>query len=222
MASFQQMLAQFSSEQKLGERETIAELGKSIFESNSLISEGNRAYQEEVDDFKLGLDSYTAKGDKIDAIQKGVSLIPGAAPAAALLGFAARRARRQPKFTFNINKAAPGFEDRLFADQAGKDLLSSIQGTRDIVSQALKGSFFNDLVSTATSLYGGYQAAELMGTISEGTSFMDFLRNQSPDTSTPPVVDATRNIFNNDSYNAFRDNNYGLSTKGLYDISVEE
>lgn len=191
MASFQQMLAQFSAEQKLGERETIAELGKSIFESNSLISEGNRAYQEEVDDFGGDLSSYTAKGDTIDALQKGASLIPGAAPFAALLGFGARRARKKPKFTFDINKAAPGFEDRLFGDQAGKDLLSSIDGTRSLVSQALKGSFFNDLVSTATSLYGGYQAAELMGTISEGTSFMDFLRNAGDTTPAAPDVSDT-------------------------------
>jgi|SaaInlV_100m_DNA_2_1039680.scaffolds.fasta_scaffold00039_66 hypothetical protein len=222
MATLSQILAGLRADQQLGQKETLGMLGSSIFESEKSIKEGSRAYQEAADDVGLDIQDYGEKGAKIDTLQTLGSIIPGAAVPLAILGFGARRARKKPKFTFDINKAAPGFEDRLFADQAGKDLLSSIQGTRDIVSQALKGSFFNDLVSTATSLYGGYQAAELAGTVSEGTSFMDFLRNQAKETDKAPVVDATRNIFNNDSFNTFRSNNYGLGDRSLYNIGIEE
>lgn len=222
MATLSQILAGLRADQQLGQKETLGMLGESIFESEQSIKEGTRAYQEEAGDLGLDIQDYGEKGAKIDTLQTLGSLIPGAAVPLAILGFGARRARKKPKFTFDINKAAPGFEDRLFADQAGKDLLSSIEGTRDIVSQALKGSFFNDLVSTATSLYGGYQAAELAGTVSEGTSFMDFLRNQAKETDKAPVVDATRNIFNNDSFNTFRSNNYGLGDRTLYNIGIEE
>lgn len=222
MATLSQILAGLRADQQLGQKETLGMLGSSIFESEKSIKEGSRAYQEAADDVGLDIQKYGEKGAKIDTLQTLGSLIPGAAVPLAILGFGARRARKKPKFTFDINKAAPGFEDRLFADQAGKDLLSSIEGTRDIVSQALKGSFFNDLVSTATSLYGGYQAAELAGTVSEGTSFMDFLRNQAKETDKAPVVDATRNIFNNDSFNTFRSNNYGLGDRSLYNIGIEE
>ena len=183
MATLSQILAGFRADQQLGQKETLGMLGSSIFESEKSIKEGNRAYQEAADDVGLDIQDYREKGAKIDTLQTFGSLIPGAAVPLAILGFGARRARKKPKFTFDINKAAPGFEDRLFADQAGKDLLSSIQGTRDIVSQALKGSFFNDLVSTATSLYGGYQAAELAGTVSKGTSFMDYLKGVSETTT---------------------------------------
>ena len=183
MATLSQILAGLRADQQLGQKETLGMLGSSIFESEKSIKEGNRAYQEAADDVGLDIQDYGEKGAKIDTLQTLGSLIPGAAVPLAILGFGARRARKKPKFTFDINKAAPGFEDRLFADQAGKDLLSSIEGTRDIVSQALKGSFFNDLVSTATSLYGGYQAAELAGTVSKGTSFMDYLKGVSETTT---------------------------------------
>ena len=191
MATLSQILAGFRADQQLGQKETLGMLGDSIFESETSIKEGTRGYQEAADDVGLDIQDYREKGAKIDTLQTFGSLIPGAAVPLAILGFGARRARKKPKFTFDINKAAPGFEDRLFADQAGKDLLSSIQGTRDIVSQALKGSFFNDLVSTATSLYGGYQAAELAGTVSKGTSFMDFLRNAGDTTPAAPDVSDT-------------------------------
>ncbi len=183
MATLSQILAGFRADQQLGQKETLGMLGDSIFESETSIKEGTRGYQEAADDVGLDIQDYREKGAKIDTLQTLGSVIPGAAVPLAILGFGARRARKKPKFTFDINKAAPGFEDRLFADQAGKDLLSSIQGTRDIVSQALKGSFFNDLVSTATSLYGGYQAAELAGTVSKGTSFMDYLKGVSETTT---------------------------------------
>lgn len=191
MATLSQILAGLRADQQLGQKETLGMLGSSIFESEKSIKEGSRAYQEAADDVGLDIQKYGEKGAKIDTLQTLGSFIPGAAVPLAILGFGARRARKKPKFTFDINKAAPGFEDRLFADQAGKDLLSSIQGTRDIVSQALKGSFFNDLVSTATSLYGGYQAAELMGTVSEGTTFMDFLKGVSDTTPAAPDVSDT-------------------------------
>ena len=183
MATLSQILAGLRADQQLGQKETLGMLGKSIFESEQSVKEGTRAYQEAADKAGLDIQKYGEKGAKIDTVQKALSLIPGTAIPAAILGFGLKRARKKPKFTFDVNKAAPGFEGRLFADQAGKDLLSSIEGTRDIVSQALKGSFFNDLVSTATSLYGSYQAAELLGTDSEGTTFIDFLKGASETTT---------------------------------------
>ncbi len=191
MATLSQILAGLRADQQLGQKETLGMLGESIFESEQSIKEGTRAYQEAADKAGLDIQKYGEKGAKIDTVQRALSLIPGAQIPAAILGFGLKRARKKPKFTFDVNKAAPGFEGRLFADQAGKDLLSSVQGTRDIVSQALKGSFFNDLVSTATSLYGSYQAAELMGTVSEGTTFMDFLKKAGDTTPAAPDVSDT-------------------------------
>ena len=176
MATLSQILAGLKADQQLNKQETLGLLGESIFDSERLVKEGTRGYQEAADKFGLDFSDYEEKGDKIATAQTALSLIPGGQVASALLGFGARRLRNKPKFKFDLNQAAPGFDNRLFADQAGKDLLSSVEGTRDIVSQALKGSFFNDLVSTASSLYGGYTASKAIGQVSEDTLFMDWLR----------------------------------------------
>ena len=166
-----QMLRRFLNNLELGKVETGADLGKEILDSGYLIDEGLRKYQEEAQDTGLEFGEYGRKGDNITAGQTLATLIaPQLAIPAAILGFGLRRNRDKPTFNFDLGKAVPGFENRLFGKQRGLDLVSSIEGTRKFTSNALEGSLLADFFDTAKSSVDAY------GSSGTESSFLDWLR----------------------------------------------
>lgn len=152
-----QMLARLANQLQLDKVETGQELGSEILDSGFLIDEGLRKYQEEAEDTGLEFSEYNRKGANIGAGQTLATLAaPHLAIPAAILGFGLRRNRDKPSFEFDLGKAVPGFENRLFGKQKGLDLISSIEGTRKFTSKALEGSLLADFFDTARSTVDAY------------------------------------------------------------------
>jgi len=183
MATFSQLLGTLQAEQQLGQKLTQGVLGEEVFKSESMIKEGDRLYQEAAQQAGIDLGKYAEKGKEIDtATTLLAAAVPAAAPFIALAGFFGKKSRSKPKFRFDLEKAVPGFENRLFAKQRGEDLMSSVEGTRANVSRALESSLLSDVLGVGLSLYGSYQLGKGFGTIPSatadeaGASFLDFLK----------------------------------------------
>ena len=223
MATFSQIIRQLDSDRRFASQETGASLGISAKDSENIIKELNRAYGEAAQDTSSQFSEYSRKGKQIGTAQTLLGLVNPLA--AAGLGFIAKRSRKKPKFKLDISKAAPGFEDRLFGKQAGEDIISSIRGTRKFTSDALKGSLFNDAISTLQSTFGSYQLGKGLGMIDKTTSFGEFLKGigkeKTKDEATDTITDASLGLLDTDSYNVFRGNNFGLGARSLYNIDTE-
>tara|TARA_R100001015_G_C4634052_1_gene199842 strand:+ start:246 stop:923 length:678 start_codon:yes stop_codon:yes gene_type:complete len=223
MATFSQIIRQLASKQQLGTKETGASLGMSAQDSTDLIKELDRKYREAAQDTTSQFSDYSRKGKALDTATTLIGLVNPLA--AAGIGFLGKRARKKPKFKLDISKAAPGFEDRLFGKQAGEDLVSAIRGTRKLTSDALKGSLFNDAVGTLTSLFSSYSLGKGLGMIDKDSTFGDFLQRQAKKGTKDKVedvaVDASLGLLDPDSFNVFRDQNFGLGNRSLYDIDTE-
>jgi len=191
MATFSQLIGQQISRQRLGQAQTGTTLGMSAADSRDLVTELQRAYTEATSDFRGDMSDYERKGEEIGTAQTLLSLTPLGPLASAGLGFFAKQGRSKPKFKLNIDKAAPGFTDRLFAYQAGETLVSNINQTKRMASDALKGSFFNDLVSVVGNTFDAYNIAKGLGTISDTTTFGDYLKGISVATEDKEDLDET-------------------------------
>ena len=183
MATFSQLLGTLQAEQQLGQKLTQGVLGEEVFKSESMLKEGDRLYQEAAQKAGIDIGDYQKKGKEIDV---GTTLLaaafPVAAPFIALGGLLGKKSRKKPKFRFDLEKAVPGFENRLFAKQRGEDLMSSVEGTRANVSKALESSLLSDVLGLGLNLYGSYELGKGFGTIPSttveeaGPSFIDFLK----------------------------------------------
>ena len=152
--SFSQLLGGLGGRQDLGYAETASLLGRSISESDQLLKRATRGYGEATDRFGYNLGEYEEKGDQIGVLEK--LLAPWSPGAAALIGFGLRRSRGKPKFKYDPESYAPGFEGREFGQEMGEDLLSSIEGTRRFAYQSLKNSTIADLLDTAGNIGESY------------------------------------------------------------------
>tara|TARA_R100000388_G_scaffold29803_2_gene23250 strand:- start:8842 stop:9417 length:576 start_codon:yes stop_codon:yes gene_type:complete len=179
MATFSQLIGQQISRQKLGQAESGTLLGMSAADSKDLVEELQRAYGESTGEFRGDLSDFEKKGEQIDTAQTLLSLTPLGPIASAGIGLLGRGMRDKPKFKLDIEKAAPGFADRLFSYQAGETLISNINQTKRMASDALQGSFFYDIVSVLGTTFDSYQTAKNLGRISDETSFGDFLKGIS-------------------------------------------
>ena len=168
MATYSQLLAEMGAKQRQRHAETYNLLGGEIAESESLQSEGERLYQEATDKTGRQTSKYQEQGELIDLVTTGVTM---ANPiAGALLGLGLRSWRKKPTFNFDLSKALPEFEGRLFGKQKGLDLLSSIEGTRDIVHDAFKNTLLANLIGTRKAVGAGYAASD------SDEGFWDWLR----------------------------------------------
>lgn len=159
MATFSQLLASAYSQQRLGQKESEGILGTKIKESEDVLADALRAYQEASDKTGREFEEYQRKGQEASAAQTAISFLNPIA--GAVVGGILRGTRDKPEFRLNLEKAAPGFYNILFGKQRQKDLISSVEGTRKNVSSALEGSLLADFINTATGYYSATQLQDL-------------------------------------------------------------
>jgi len=229
--SLTEILSQLKGEQQIEKSETLGLLGTEILESEEDIAELQRAYEVAANKFGQDIEDYDRAGKNIDT---AITILSTVDPVlAAVTGLLGRRNRKIPKFRLDVEKAAPGFEDRLFGKQKGLDLLTSIDLTRSNISNALKGSLFNDIVSTATSVYSGYKLDQILKPDTVGEqSFGSWLKGDAgkeavetaSDTATSAYFDDTayRSAMDSSNYNVLRDKNYGIEdSRKMFNLSLD-
>lgn len=223
--SLTEILSQLRGEQQIEKSETLGLLGTEILESEEDIAELQRAYEVAANKVGQDIEDYERAGEYIDMLTTGLSTVhPALGAVAGLLG---RRNRKKPKFRLDVEKAAPGFEDRLFGKQKGLDLLTSIDLTRSNISNALKGSLFNDIVSTATSVYSGYKLEQILKPDTVGQqSFGSWLKGdagkEAVETASDTATSAYFSAMDSSNYNVLRDKNYGIEdSRKMFNISLD-
>jgi len=160
MATFSQLLASAYAQQRLGQKESEGVLGTKIKESEDVLADALRAYQEEAERTGRQFEEYERKGKEAGAAQTAISFLNPIA--GAVVGGILRGTRDKPKFRLNLETAVPGFSNILFGKQRQKDLISSVEGTRQSVSSALEGSLLADFVNTAVGFYSATQMQDLL------------------------------------------------------------
>lgn len=223
--SLTEILSQLRGEQQIEKSETLGLLGTEILESEEDIAELQRAYEVAANKVGQDIEDYERAGKDIDTATTILSTVhPVLGAVAGLLG---RRSRKIPKFRLDVEKAAPGFEDRLFGKQKGLDLLTSIDLTRSNISNALKGSLFNDIVSTATSVYSGYKLDQILKPDTVGEqSFGSWLKGdagkKAVETASDTATSAYFSAMDSSNYNVLRDKNYGIEdSRKMFNISLD-
>ena len=159
MATFSQLLGSAYAQQRLGQKESEGVLGTKIKESEDILADALRAYQEASDETGREFETYQRRGKEAGAAQTVISFLNPIA--GAVVGGLLRGTRDKPEFRLNLEKAVPGFSNILFGKQRQKDLISSVEGTRKNVSSALEGSLLADFINTAAGYYSATQLQDL-------------------------------------------------------------